>query len=106
MDFEADAAALFTPVNETMGEDITYTPSGGSASTITAIVIRGQLVEKGRGQVVQQMEIIVSMDDVPTVKTNGDRVALKRNRDDAANSTMTVTHVVNQDGNAWRLVVT
>lgn len=104
-DMHKNAAAAMLPV---LGDSVTYTPSGGSATTIYAIVNRDGIVVDGvnPGDILNFVTTIqVSKADVTTVTKNVDTVALKRNSDDASDTTMTVQSIIDESGGMWHLEV-
>jgi hypothetical protein len=89
-----------------MGESITYTPSGGQATTIKAVVNRGYIVDVGDPSVLDyEISISVSRDDIAAVVVGADTVAIKRDLDDSSATTMTVRKILDQSGGAWLLAV-
>lgn len=87
------------------GEDVTYTPSGGSASTIKAMVFRDVLSPVSADQtnrVEYGLHIWVSSDDVSDPIVNADSVALKMHRGYSATHTRKVRGRKQENG-GWRL---
>jgi hypothetical protein len=87
-------------------ETITYTPSGGSAVRISAIVNRGGIsspsgkTEKDRKFAI---DVVVSTADVPTVLVNADRFAVKKRADDVAETTYLAAGLIYSDQGAHRV---
>jgi hypothetical protein len=96
---------------DVFGETITYTPSGGSAKSIAALVDRTPLrpTEHGGQTVPQNMTEIWIINNATTgvasVKPGFDTVALKAKLSDAATTTMRVTKLLYHDAGTWRLEV-
>jgi len=98
-------------------ESITYTPSGGTAKTINAIVYRSgttQTVPSRRTGASENktisrrydVEIHISTDatsGIQTVKINADKVALKRRTNDTSNTTFLVRGIIQEDVGAYWL---
>jgi len=93
-------------------EDIVYTPSGGSAKTISAIVYRQGINESLQRQRVQtatrkyDIEIDISTDStngIETVTINTDTVILKPKIGDDSTKTFTVAGTIQNDEGAFRL---
>lgn len=88
------------------GESITYTPIGGSAATVTAIVTRRPAVEISGTRVEVPVEFMVKQADVPTLSLGRDRVWIKRAKQDAAADEFRVVGpILSQDGGMYRLKV-
>lgn len=95
-------------LNRHLGESVTYTPKGGVAKAINAIVTRDPVQYAGaNGQVVALPRSIEVLADatlgVATVNVGGDMVALKENVGDTANKTYTVRRIIDQTGGRWLL---
>ena len=97
-------------------EDVIYTPSGGSAKTISAIIYRDGLTSTNTsrrvgGETQSKMRnyaisISISTDateGIETITVNEDFVALKRRVNDAANSNFRVSGIMEDDEGAWLL---
>lgn len=88
------------------GETVTYTPSGGSATAITAIVERDPVdtVPTDRGnQPRRARRIRVSKSDVATVTIGADTVLVKTMADDASYTTYSVGAILEDHAGAWLL---
>lgn len=88
------------------GETVTYTPSGGSATSITAIVRREALQsfpEDRSSRVEYGLNVWVSSDDVPTVVVQGDTVAIEKRRGSGETDTFKVKAILSQTGGMWKL---
>lgn len=78
-------------------ETVTYTPSGGSATSIDAILIRQQVETiGGMGEVGHRTSITAWMreSDVSTLAKNADTIAYKVSTTDAASVTSKVMEVL------------
>jgi len=97
-------------------EDIIYTPSGGAAKTIKAIVYRdgaGYTTPSGRTGGESQsksrnynISIHISNDatnGIATITVKEDAVKCKRRYSDSANSTFLVSGIIQDDEGAWHL---
>lgn len=90
----------------TFAESITVTPSGGSASTISAIVNRdgiGSVGPDGVTRLQYSVSIWVSQADYPCTPKTGETIACKRKRDDAANTSFTRFELVDQKGGSFHI---
>lgn len=93
------------------GESITYTPDGGSAKSITAVVDRNPLASvPTAGRAVARNLVQVTLANhattgVTAIKEGFDTVALKLRRDDAATTTLVIRRVIEAESDAgmWRL---
>src|SRR5574343_292898 len=100
-----DANDVFLDTDD-FAESITYTPSGGAAVTVSAIVNRNPLQTRGtdnNARLEFEIEIEVAVESVAAVILNGDTVALKKREGDTADTTFKVSHIVQQDSGMWRL---
>lgn len=85
------------------GELVTYTPHGGVATTFKAIVERRPTQVQsagGNAYPAKTLELLIpndATDGVTSIKERMDRVAFKKNLDDAADTTFTVTKVIQED---------
>ena len=92
-------------------ETITYTPDGGVASSITAVVDRGgakdvEIRVRGFSRSNARrydMEIWISTSDVATVKVNADKVTLLARIGDTVPKTYVVKGIVDNDAGCWHL---
>ena len=97
-------------------EDIIYTPSGGAAKTIKAIVYRdgaGYTTPSGRTGGESQsksrnynMSVHISNDStngIATITVREDTVKCKRRHSDTLNSTFLVSGIIQDDEGAWWL---
>lgn len=87
------------------GETVTYTPSGGSATSITALVFREVLAPvptDPTSRVEYGYAIWVQSSDVSNPVIGTDTVALKRHRGESATHTRTV-RARKQENGGWRL---
>jgi len=110
IDLQADMDTVF--LDSGFEEDIVYTPSGGSAATISAIVDRGPPIQAGRARGVDsnpnrrhEVTIYVSTTDVPTVTPNEDTVQVKARVGDSMTRTMTVRSVISSDAGCQQLAL-
>lgn len=100
-------------------ETVSYTPQGGAAKTIPAIIIRPTIGVEGHGGPpsptnTPTIKIANDADDgVTTVKERFDTVAFKKNLDDAVVTSFRVDKILGQDngitsedGGMWHLAVT
>ena len=95
----------FPRIAAQFGELIVYT-TGGTPTSIWALVIRGPLDDRGPESDAYYeygVEIVVSQADVATPKMGADTVAVKRRLSDAAASTLRVTALLAEDSGTWRL---
>jgi hypothetical protein len=104
----ADAVNIFLNNNE-FAEEIVYTPKGGTAKTIKAIVDREQLFPAGEdsGRVLQnQVKISIATDTtygIGTINLGGDTVDLPE-RIGGADVNWRIVDVLNQDEGLWTLL--
>lgn len=101
----SDAAALIDP--DGFGEPVTYTPRGGSALSINAVVVRRlpDAVEESVSGFAPVMEIYIANDatkGVTAVDTGGDVVAVADRIGGTARS-HPVAKVIDQDHGFWHL---
>lgn len=109
--FQDDMDNIF--LNSGFEEEITYTPSGGSAKTIRAIVFREGATERDRNvrgirtsDRRYDLEILISTDatnGIETVTVNEDVITVKPHIGDASARTFTVAGIVQNDAGAHRL---
>lgn len=88
------------------GETVTYTPDGGDATSVSAIVYREPIESRGPDGNVRleyALSIALSKADVATVTTGADTVALKKRSNSASDTTFRVTSIVEQSGGMWLL---
>jgi hypothetical protein len=110
--FETLAAASLAPAMlNTLGEQVTYTPSGQSPRKVLALVERGVLQRRNAdGQTRPQYELAirVARADIPQPTLRGDTVALRKRLGDSADTTLTVATILEmgQSGGFWRLGLT
>jgi hypothetical protein len=93
---------------EHFAETVTYTPKGGSAQSISAIIERerrGATGPLGQARIVWKITVWISAADVAMVTPGGDTISLAEMRGDSTNKTFTVKDVIDQRGGAWRLQV-
>jgi hypothetical protein len=106
--FSADVIDCFLNTAE-FAEVITYTPQGGAAKDINAIVVRGRLEpgSEDQGRVLQnQAEIYIANDTaegVTSVDKKDDRITL----DDVEGTIREarIIEVLHKDDGAWHLLV-
>ena len=111
---KADMGDYFLDVG--FQEDVIYTPSGGSAKTISAIVYRdgltstntsrrvgGDTQSKMRNYAISIHIATDATEGIETITVNEDFVALKRRFNDAANSDFRVSGIIEDDEGAWLL---
>jgi hypothetical protein len=85
------------------GETVTYTPSGGVATTFKAIVERRPSQVQSAGGMTypsNTVELLIPNDvtnGVTSIKERLDHVAFKKSLDDAQNTTFVVTKVIRED---------
>ena len=97
-------------------EDVIYTPEGGSAKTISAIIYRdgltstntsrrvgGDSQSKMRNYAISIHIATDATEGIETITVNEDFVALKRRFNDAANSDFRVSGIIEDDEGAWLL---
>jgi hypothetical protein len=111
-----DLAADMDDVFLTSGfeENVIYTPSGGSAATIAAIVQRDRPAEErnnapgsvGGSERRYPIEITVSATDVATVTPHNDVVQIYAKVGDATRKSYRVASIISQDDGAWQLGLT
>jgi len=103
-------------LNSGFEETITYTPSGGVAKSIDAVVFRensmhsspsgrvgGDRTTKTRAY---KMSVIISTDStegVSTITTNEDTVTMKEREADTTTKTFTVGGILYSDAGGWHL---
>lgn len=96
----------YPTLNWQHGEPITYTPSGGSPVSLTAIVNRGVLETLNPGDLERleySIAVFISQDDLAAVNINGDTCTLKRRTDSATAKAINVVDIISQDGGVWLL---
>lgn len=89
------------------GEDVTYTPFGGSPSVIGAIVTRRTLTpqpNQSPNYALYEVELTVSQAVLTSVNIGGDRVAVL-SRVGGASKTYAVAAILGSDGGMWRLAL-
>jgi hypothetical protein len=95
-------------------ESISYTPSGGSAKTIDAVVHRqgaSQITASGPGgrmSTIRKYEIEIwisthATTGIASITPIEDKVALKRRLEDATDTTFQVAGVIDSDAGCWHL---
>ncbi len=106
-----DMATVFADPSY-FGEEIIYTPSGGSPVTIRAVVRRRVVPrEEQRGTVdtpMNSFELWIANDATSgrsSVKPGFDTVAFKKFLSDAGNTTFKITKILHHDEGAWHLEV-
>ena len=100
-DFKDDMDTIFLASG--FEESITYTPSGGVATTINAVIDRARLDESVEGANrlnVYKYQIIISKTDVPTAVRENDEVVMDVG---GTNETLRVAGVLSEDEGAYRL---
>lgn len=82
-------------------ETVTYTPKGGTATSISAILFRAPpVLEEGRRQVSPKstnIRVYFRKSDVADVNINSDTIAFKRHIGDSSTETFKVRGIVKQD---------
>lgn len=106
LDLQGDADTVF--LNCGFEESIVYTPSGGLAKTIKAVVNRNAVKDDTAGKVVSRsVEVEISISTNATtgvdVVTIGEDIALVAKRVGETATTMTVSGVITSDAGMWRL---
>lgn len=109
LDLMADMDTAFLSCG--LEEAVFYTPKGGTATAINAIVFRGKenrialnIKQSGNDMARKfDVEIYVSRTDVPVVKENADTVELYKLMGDAMSTKMNVVGIVRMDEGAFRL---
>lgn len=99
--FASFAAPVLLDGVSGFGEAVTYTPTGGAATAIEAIVIRQQVETiGGMGEVGHRMSITawVRQSDVPNLTKNADTIAYKVSTDDAASVPGKIMEVIERTG--------
>lgn len=106
----ADAANAILNGDE-FAETIAYTPKGGAAKSIKAIVERKRISpaseDTGR-TLIDQVEIFIANDatyGVTSINKGGDTVSLPE-RIGGSNITWSVTDILSQDPGIWHLLIT
>lgn len=103
----SDDATYFIDTDE-FAEAVTYTPLGGTAKSINAIVVRdepAQLGETAARSLAADLTIAIRNDataGVTSVNTGGDRVTVARRYGETAKS-LQVYEVISSDAAIWRL---
>jgi hypothetical protein len=108
-DLAADMDSVF--LSSGFNETVTYTPENGVAEIINSIVFRDTesmvSINNSGGNFNQvrhyDIQVYVSRTNVPVVKINADKVALKACLGDTTDTTYTVSKIIRQDGGAFRL---
>lgn len=96
------------PLQSRFGETVSYTPTGGAASSISAIVERGQMrsVSPQTGIIYEyELAVWVSTDDVAALTVGADTIAAKRRVTDASNTTFVVKALDQQSGSMLHLIL-
>lgn len=86
------------------GESVTYTPSGGSATSIQAILTRQQVEtigNMGDGAYAYSVTAWIRKADVPTLTIRKDTIAFKVNTWDAATVTRVIQECVEQTADMY-----
>jgi len=97
--------------SDEMAEAILYTPKGGTAKSIKAIIDRRRIIPAGEDSgrtLINQVEIVIANDStygVSSVNKGGDTVSLPE-RIGGVNVTWTVSDIVKQDEGSWQLLLT
>ncbi len=105
---KSDVVNIFLNENE-FAEEITYTPKGGSAKTIKAIVDRKVLnpaAETANRIFIDEVDIPIATDatyGVVTVNRGGDKVTLPD--ENGVSRTYNVGDIIGNDNGAWRLLL-
>lgn len=90
------------------GESVLYTPSGGSETTIKAIIYRDGYLVEGEGnveQLVHDIVIVVAKTEITTVTTGADIVKIKRRSTDSATTELKIQQILSEIGGMWTLIV-
>lgn len=98
-------AALDGVILPQFAETVTYTPKGGSAVSISAIVLRDPVSPAGLNMPRRAREIVVSKTDVPTVNTGGDTVSILPMPDSAATVPYRIGAIAESHAGGWRLLL-
>ncbi|MFH1385112.1 MAG: hypothetical protein ABIH47_09170 [Candidatus Omnitrophota bacterium] len=105
-----DAYTAFLNTSE-FAEVVTYTPHGGAAKSVKAIVDRGRLepAAEDHGRVLgSSVEILIANDadyGVVSVNKGNDAVALKKTLDDESDTVFFVADVLSHDEGMWHLLL-
>lgn len=93
--------------NPVFGEQVTYSPSGGSDRTIWAMVNR-QRVELGQVGTLQYVVAVTNSDvsGVASPVLGKDTMTLKKHVGDASGAVAKVDEIVEQDAGGYSLLVT
>lgn len=94
---------------EKFGESVSYTPRGGAATTITAVIVRRplQVVDEMHGPVIEYARSAwISRSDAPTLNINGDALSCRARIEDAANSAFRLSALLNQAAGMWHVSLT
>lgn len=104
-----DAVLAFLNTGE-FAETITYTPKGGTAKTIAALIDRKPVNSVGEDSgrtLLGQIEIVIANDSengISSINKGGDTVSLPERVGDA-DIEWSVIDIVDQDEGMWRLLV-
>lgn len=88
------------------GEACVFKPKEGDQVPITAIIERFGLdvSAAARGRVTTpEIFAQISRADVAAINFGGDKLACKKNKTDASATDMTISSLISQDGNFWRV---
>lgn len=90
------------------GETISGTPSGGAATSITAVVERGEIQTMGPSGVLRNeysVAIFVTRAEWPTLTLGVDTFTLKKRITDSSTTTMRAAKLLDdaQDGAGWHV---
>lgn len=105
-----DAINVFLNSDE-CAESISYTPNGGSAKTIKAVINRERLNQQGQDQgrtVTKECEIQIANDatyGVTSVSKGNDTVSFPVYNEGGTNVTWRVIEVISKDEGMWHLRV-
>jgi len=111
---QADMTDIF--LDSGSQEDIIYTPSGGTAKTIKAVINRdglnstntsrrtgGETQSKNRYYAISIIIATDATEGINTVTVKEDKVQLKKRFNDSENTTFRVSGIIMDDEGAWEL---
>ena len=107
--FDAIATQYLAPAMQAAaGEDVIFKPKGGTEVPGTAIIERSML--EPVAAIGGQASAYVIKAQIPkslaaTLNFNGDKLAIKKRKSDAATTDMTISTLLGEDGAMWHVAL-